>query len=162
VALFGVDPLSELEASLLSKRTQVRLRPTITVKSGVVSLRNLNVGDEVGYGGNFRALRPSVIATVPMGYADGLSRSASNKGRVLLQGRRAPIVGNVSMDMVMIDVTEIPGIDCGDEVVFLGRQKGHFGDDQITATELATFCGTIPWEVLTNISRRVPRFYREA
>ncbi len=162
VALFGVDPLAELEASLLTKRSQVRLRPTITVKSGVVSLRKLNVGDEVGYGGNFSAKRPSVIATVPMGYADGLSRSASNKSRVLLHGRRAPIVGNVSMDMVMVDVTDIPGIDCGDEVVFLGRQKGRFGEDQITATEVATWCGTIPWEVLTNISRRVPRFYREA
>lgn len=176
VALFGVDPLAEMEASLLSpssaafspnsaaptQRSAVRLRSTITVKSRVVSLRNLKVGDEVGYGGNFRAQRPSVIATVPMGYADGLSRSASNKGRVLLQGRRAPIVGNVSMDMVMIDVTDIPGIECGDEVVLLGRQKGEFGDDQITASEVAAWCGTIPWEVLTNISRRVPRFYREA
>lgn len=162
VALFGVDPLQALSPELVPSRAAVRLRPTITVKSRIVSLRQLGVGDAVGYGGHFRAERHSVIATVPMGYADGLSRGASNKGMVLVRGKRVPIVGTVSMDMTMLDVSDVPGCSDGDEVVFLGAQKGPLGSDEITAVQLAAWCGTIPWEILTNISRRVPRFYREA
>lgn len=162
VALFGVDPLQALSAELAASRSMVRLRPTMTVKSRIVSLRRLAVGQAVGYGGHFRAERDSVIATVPMGYADGLSRGASNKGMVLVRGKRVPIVGTVSMDMTMLDVSELPGCSDGDEAVFLGAQKGALGADEITAAEVADWCGTIPWEILTNISRRVPRFYREA
>ena len=96
-----------------------------------------------------------------MGYADGLSRGLSNRGHVLLAGRRAPIVGIVSMDMTMVDVTDLPGVDVGEECVVLGPQKGRLGSDCITANEIAGALGTIPWEVLTSVSRRVPRFYRE-
>ena len=101
------------------------------------------------------------IATLPMGYADGLSRQLGNRGHVLVRGQRAPIVGAVSMDMTMIDVTDIAGADVGDEVVVLGAQEGPLGRDAIGADEVAAHAGTIPWEVLTSISRRVPRFYRE-
>jgi alanine racemase len=96
-----------------------------------------------------------------MGYADGLSRGLSNKGAVLVRGQRAPIVGVVSMDMSMIDVTDIEGAGPGDECVVLGSQRGPHGEASITAAEVAVQLDTIPWEVLTNISRRVPRFYRE-
>jgi alanine racemase len=76
-------------------------------------------------------------------------------------GKRAPLVGTISMDMAMVDVTDIPGVDIGEECVVLGTQKGPHGTDAITATEIAESIGTIPWEVLTSVSRRVPRFYRE-
>jgi alanine racemase len=96
-----------------------------------------------------------------MGYADGLSRHLSNKGHVLVRGVRAPIVGAVSMDMSMIDVTDVPGVALRDEVVVLGEQAGPHGKAAITADQIAADAGTIAWEVLTSISRRVPRFYRE-
>jgi len=96
-----------------------------------------------------------------MGYADGLSRSLTNVGHVLVRGKRAPIVGAVSMDMTMIDVTDVQGAQLRDEVVVLGAQEGPLGKDAITADEIASAIGTIPWEVLTAVSRRVPRFYRE-
>jgi alanine racemase len=96
-----------------------------------------------------------------MGYADGLSRGLTNKGHVLVRGKRAPIVGAVSMDMTMIDVTDVPGAAMRDEAVVLGAQEGPLGADAISPHEIAEAIGTIPWEVLTSISRRVPRFYRE-
>ncbi|HEU4532787.1 MAG TPA: alanine racemase C-terminal domain-containing protein, partial [Polyangiaceae bacterium] len=95
------------------------------------------------------------------GYADGLPRSLSNRGHLLVRGKPAPIVGAVSMDMVMIDVTDHPGVGVGDEAVALGAQRGPLGEGEISAAELAEQTGTIAWEVLTGISRRVPRFFRE-
>jgi alanine racemase len=96
-----------------------------------------------------------------MGYGDGLSRALSNRGQVLVRGRRAPIVGAVSMDLTSVDVTDIPGVTIGDEVVLLGSQDGPCGSDTLSAEEIAAHTGSIAWEVLTGISRRVPRFYRE-
>lgn len=152
VAIFGVSPLS---------RELPDLRAAMRVRSEIVDLRTIEPGEAVGYGALFRAPRPTRIATLPMGYADGLSRHLSNKGAVLVRGKRCPIVGAVSMDMSMIDVTDIPGVALRDEVVVLGAQEGPHGKDAITAEEIATQAGTIAWEVLTSISRRVPRFYRE-
>jgi alanine racemase len=96
-----------------------------------------------------------------MGYADGLSRQLSNRGAVLVGGKRATIVGTVSMDLTMIDVTDHPTAAIRDEVIVLGSQHGPLGKDMITATEIAGHVGTIPWDILTSVSRRVPRFYRE-
>jgi alanine racemase len=152
LALFGVDPMPNLSVELL---------PAMRVRTEIVALRELAVGHSVGYGATWSAQRPSRVATIPVGYADGLSRGLSNRGHVLLAGRRAPIVGIVSMDMTMVDVTDLPGVDIGEECVVLGPQKGRLGTDCITATEIADALGTVPWEVLTGISRRVPRFYRE-
>jgi alanine racemase len=90
-----------------------------------------------------------------------LARSASNRGHVLVRGRRAPIVGVVSMDLTMVDVTDHEGVRLGDEVVVLGTQQGPLGRDSIGADELAQHSGSISWEALTHVSRRVPRFYRE-
>lgn len=155
LAIFGIAP-SGGEGPLSSE-----LRGAMRVRSEVVDLRTIAPGEAVGYGGLFRASRPTRIATIPVGYADGLSRALSNVGHVLVRGRRAPIVGAVSMDMSMIDVTDLPGVALRDEVVVLGAQEGPLGRDSIGADEVAAAAGTIPWEVLTSISRRVPRFYRE-
>jgi alanine racemase len=152
VSLFGVSPNPAQDLDLL---------PVMRVRTEIVATRNLEPGQSVGYGATWTARRPSRIATIPMGYADGLSRSLSNKGHVLVLGRRAPIVGTVSMDMAMLDITELPNADVGEECVVLGTQKGPSGSDIISASEIADQIGTIPWEVLTSVSRRVPRFYRE-
>jgi alanine racemase len=152
IALFGVEP---------SPKMAPELRPAMCIRTEVVALRDLDAGDTAGYGATWTARRPSRIATIPLGYADGLSRALSNKGHVLVRGRRAPIVGAVSMDLTMIDVTDVAGIELRDEVVFIGSQKGPLGEDAITVSEVSRVLGTIPWEVLTNVSRRVPRFYRE-
>ena len=152
VALYGVSPADGLGEGLL---------PVMRVRSEIVTIRDLAKGEPAGYGWTFRATRPTRLATVPVGYADGLPRALSNRGHLLVRGKRAPIAGTVSMDMVMIDVTDIPGASPRDEAVVLGAQQGVHGKDEITAREIADHAGTIPWEVLTNISRRVPRFYRD-
>lgn len=155
IALFGVAPM-EGEDPVFRE-----LKPVMRVRTEVVALRHIPTGGSIGYGHTWRAERPSVIATVPMGYADGLSRHLSNRGHALVRGKRAPIAGAVSMDLTMLDVTDVPGARLGDEAVFLGPQEGPLGKDSIGAAEVAAHMGAIPWEVLTSISRRVPRFYRE-
>lgn len=137
------------------------LRPAMRVLSTVIALRELEPGQTVGYGGSFTVRRPTKIATLPIGYADGLGREHSNRGHVLIRGKRAPIVGRVSMDLITVDVTDLPGAALGDEAVVLGEQHGPLGQDVISAEEIADIESTIPWEVLTKISRRVPRFYRD-
>jgi alanine racemase len=152
IALFGVEP---------HPGSCRELRPVMQVRTEIVALREIAAGQSVGYGATWKAQRTSRIATIPMGYADGLSRALSNRGELLVRGRRAPIVGAVSMDMTMLDVTEIDDVRVGDECMVLGSQKGPLGQDSIGAEEIARRLGTIPWEVLTDVSRRVPRFYRE-
>jgi alanine racemase len=155
IAIFGVSPKAGKDA------LGGDLRLVMRVRTEVVSLRDVPTGAPIGYGALFRAARPSRIATIPMGYADGLSRALTNRGHVLVRGKRAPIVGAVSMDMTMLDVTDMPGVALRDEAVVLGAQEGPLGKDAISADEIADAIGTIPWEVLTSVSRRVPRFYRE-
>jgi alanine racemase len=152
IALFGIAPKPNLGVELL---------PAMRLRTEVIALRDLEAGETVGYGATWTAKRKSRIATIPVGYADGLSRGLSNCGHVLLAGNRAPIAGIISMDMTMVDATDIGGIEVGEECVVLGSQKGRLGSDCITVEEMATQLQTIPWEVLTSISRRVPRFYRE-
>lgn len=161
IALFGVAPREPGAASRTLEGPLAELRPVMKVRSEVVALRELQPGDAIGYGHTHRVQRVSRIATVPIGYADGLSRQLSNRGHLLVRGRRAPIVGAISMDLTTIDVTDVPGARIGDEAVVLGSQDGPLGSDTITADELAAHMGTISWEVLTAVSRRVPRFYRE-
>lgn len=152
IAIFGIAPKPGISADLL---------PALRLRTEVIATRELSPGQSIGYGATWTAQRPSRIATIPVGYADGLSRGLSNCGHVLIAGRRAPIAGIVSMDMTMIDVTDIEGVSPGEECVVLGSQKGRLGTDCITAVEIAAHLQTNPWEVLTSISRRVPRFYRE-
>jgi alanine racemase len=155
IALFGVAPRVE-GISLIQD-----LKPVMQVRTEVVALREVDAGACVGYDATWTAPRRSRIATLPMGYADGLSRQLGNRGHVLIRGKRAPIVGAVSMDMAMVDVTHLEGVSTRDEVVVLGAQEGVLGRDAIGADEIAEHAGSIAWEVLTSVSRRVPRFYRE-
>jgi alanine racemase len=152
ISLFGIAP---------QYGARVDLRPVMKIRTEIVATRSIREGDAIGYGFTFRATRESRIATIPMGYADGLSRHLSNRGDVLVRGRRAKIVGSVSMDLTMIDITDHEGVGMGEEVVVLGPQQGKENSDAISAEEIARHAGTIPWDVLTSVSRRVPRFYRE-
>jgi alanine racemase len=145
-ALFGYGPPGTERAGL---RLAMRLRTEI------ISLRRVPAGTRVGYDGTYTAPAERLIATVPVGYGDGLIRATSNRAEVLVHGGRCPVVGNVSMDLTGVDVTALAHVQLGDEVVLLGRQGG----DVIDAHELARSAGTIHYEVLTNVSRRVPRFY---
>lgn len=134
------------------------VEPVLTLKSRVVYLKDVPSGTPLGYGAEFHTRRRSRIATVPVGYADGLSRALSNCGRVIVRGRIARIVGNISMDLTLLDVTDVPGVDIGDEVTLLG-QADHCS---ITALEIAQLIGTVPYEVLCSIGKRVPRIYLDA
>jgi alanine racemase len=127
------------------------LTPVMRWRTAIARLKELPPGHAVGYGATFVTTRPSLIATLPVGYADGYRRGLSNRGEVLVRGQRAPVVGRVSMDLTTIDVTDIQGVSTGDEVVLLG--------DGITAEELAAKLDTISYEVFCNVSARVPRVY---
>ena len=127
--------------------------PVLTWKTQVTSLRSLRAGDTAGYGNTFVASSDTRLALLPVGYADGFNRLLSNRGYVLIRGQEAPIAGRVSMDQAMVDVTGIPGVAIGDEVVLLGSQ----GNETLDAWDLADLCGTVPWEVLCAIGPRVPR-----
>lgn len=129
--------------------------PVLSFKTRVVYLKDVPPRSPLGYGGTFRTARPSRIATIPVGYADGLSRALSNRGRALVRGQAASIVGNISMDLTLLDVTDIPAARVGDEVVLIGRS----GQETISALEVAQLAGTIPYEVLCQIGKRVPRVY---
>ncbi|MGX8706041.1 MAG: alanine racemase C-terminal domain-containing protein, partial [bacterium] len=114
-------------------------------------------GDTVGYGRTFTAQRESLIMTLPIGYGDGYPRILSNRASVLVRGRRAPLVGRVCMDMIMADITDIPGVTLDDEVVLMGRQ----GSEIITPDELADLAQTIPYEIMLGFSARVTRVVDE-
>ena len=129
--------------------------PILTFKSRVVYLKDVPSGTPLGYGAAFHTRRLSRIATVPVGYADGLSRALSNRGRGIVRGRPAPIVGNVSMDLTLFDVSDIPGVEVGDEIVLIGQSDPC----SITALEIAREISSVPYEVLCRIGKRVPRIY---
>jgi alanine racemase len=138
-------------ASLTAARAG--LQPVLEWKTRVVSVRSIPAGAVVGYNGTFVATEPMRLALVAAGYADGLDRHLGNRFSLLVRGARAPLVGRISMDMAVVDVTEIPGVEPGDEVVILGTQ----GNETITAFDHAQATGTIPWEVFTRIGPRVRR-----
>jgi len=138
-----------------SAAAPVAVRGAMRLRTEVVSLRTIEPGEIVGYCGTFRAARTSRIAALPVGYGDGLVRFQSNRGHVLIRGQRCPIAGNISMDLTSVDVTDLPEVAIGDEAVILGAQGGA----RIRVEEVAEACGTIPYEIFTAVSRRVPRFY---
>ena len=131
------------------------LRPVMCLSTAVAFLKRVPSGTPLSYGGTFVTGRESLIATLPVGYADGYRRAFSNRSSVLVRGRRAPVVGTVCMDLCLADVTGIPGVVVGDEVILLGSQGGEI----VTADELAAHAGTISYEVLCGIGPRVPRMY---
>jgi alanine racemase len=134
------------------------LRPVMSLTTRVAQVRKLKPGESTSYGRTYVVQRPSRIAVLPLGYADGYSRLLSNRGTVLVNGKRAPVVGRVCMDMTMVDVTDVPGVSAGTEVTVIGRQ----GDQEITAADLAGWQGTIAYEVLCKIGGRVARAYTES
>ena len=138
--------------------TTIPLTPVMSLTSRVVAVKGVRVGESVGYGGRFTADRPVTLAVIPAGYADGLDRRLENHGHVLIRGRRAKIVGAVSMDMLTADITDIDGVNPGDEVVFLGSQ-GSEPQQTIDAREMAAWIGTIPYEILCRLGSRVERKY---
>ena len=145
--LYGVSPMRD---------RQHLLRPVMTLKARVALVRDLPAGSSVSYGRTFTTQRPSRIATLSIGYADGLPRSVSGRdAAVLIGGQRCPIVGRVTMDLTNVDVTDVLGVKTGDEVVVIGRQAG----EEITAFEVADRASTIPWEIFTGIGSRVTRVY---
>jgi alanine racemase len=148
LGIYGYEPAPGLAAGL-------ELRQALSLKSRVARVIDVEPGATVGYGRTWRAERPSRIALIMCGYADGLPRVVSNRASVLIRGHRAPIAGRVAMDMCMADVTDIDGVAPEDEAVIIGSQGGA----RIDADELAELAGTISWEILAGISARVPRVY---
>jgi alanine racemase len=146
--LYGVDPGPAREKG-------IALRPALSWKTAVLSVKQVPAGDSVSYGRLYSLKRDSLIATLPVGYADGYRRRLSNRGEVLIHGQRARVAGAVCMDLTLVDVTAIPGVQPGDEVVLLGRQ----GTEEISAAEMAGWAETIPYEVLCTIGKRVPRLH---
>ena len=132
----------------------IPLTPVMTLTSRITAVKGMRAGEVTGYGARFTATKPMTIAIVPAGYADGLDLRLAGRGCVLIRGRRAPIIGSVCMDMIMIDVT---GLDAspGDEVVFIGHQDG----DTIDAREMAATIGSIPWEIVCRVGTRIDRIY---
>ncbi|MFO0734025.1 MAG: alanine racemase, partial [Nitrospiraceae bacterium] len=151
IMLYGYHTLPALPSG-------VTLRPVLSWQTTVAHLRTVEAGASVSYNRTFVATRRSRIAVLPVGYADGYNRLLSNRGRVLVRGRRASVVGRVCMDMTMIDVTDCPGAAIGDPVVLIGRQE----QEGISAEEMAGWLQTIPYEVLCAIGTRVPRIYQPA
>ncbi len=135
--------------------TDAELRPVLSLRARIARLLDVERGATVGYGRTWAANRPARIALVMCGYADGYRRALGNRAPVALRGQLAPVVGRVAMDMVMVDVTAVPGAAVGDVVTLLGRD----GNAEVTADELADLTDTISWEILAGISARVPRLY---
>jgi len=157
LALYGLIPdfdppfASPEPPSLAAARHA--LQPALSWKASVVGVRSIPAGATIGYNGTFVATEPMRVALISAGYGDGLDRSLGNRFSLLVRGQRAPIVGRISMDQTVLDVTEIPGVEPGDEVVILGAQGG----ETITAFDHAATTDTIPWEVFTRIAARVAR-----
>ncbi|MEF3302682.1 alanine racemase [Paenibacillus sp. GYB003] len=150
IALYGLYPSEH------ARLPQYPLRPAFALKSKIAYVKRTAPGQPVGYGCAFVPERESRIATVPIGYADGLSRRLSGRGSALVRGARVPYAGNVCMDQTMLDVTDVPGVRAGDEVVLIGRSK----DDCVTADDIAALLGTINYEVVCAVGSRVPRVYK--
>lgn len=132
------------------------LRPVLSLHSEVVHVQDLGPGQGIGYGSTYVTTKPTRIATIPMGYADGYPRSLSNRGSVLIKGVRCPVVGRICMDQFMVAIPDEISVQVGDHVVLLGQQ----GHESITALEIATLANTIPYEIFCGFSERVPRIYK--
>jgi alanine racemase len=150
ISVYGLYPSDEVQISAID------LRPALGLKARIIHVKSVPPDTPISYGCTWRAAQEAIIATVPVGYGDGYSRSLSNRGMMLVGGRRVPIVGRVCMDLTMVDVTEVPGVKIGDEAVVVGRQ----GAAEISAEDVAAWSDTINYEVVTALTERVPRIYR--
>ncbi|MFH1625598.1 MAG: alanine racemase, partial [Pseudomonadota bacterium] len=146
--LYGVYPSSRFAE-------KIQLKPVMSLKTEIIQIKRVPAAYGISYGRTFVTRRESVIATLPIGYADGYNRLLSNRGAVLIRGSKVPVVGTMCMDMLMVDVTEVPNVRVGDQAVLMGRQ----GDNEISADDVAREIGTISYEVFCGVSKRVPRIY---
>lgn len=149
ISLYGLYPSPEVTH-------QVQLKPVMAFHTRVASVKEVPAGTTISYGRTFTTSRPSRIAILPVGYADGYIRLLSGKGHVLIQGQRVPLLGRICMDYCMADITNLPGVNTGEPVVLYGRQ----GDEEISVDEVAELVGTINYEVTCAVSARVPRIYK--
>ncbi len=155
IMLYGYSPMQSSEQGHKLRKLGDKLIPAMTVKTKILSLRKVKKGTPISYGRTFVTTRDSLIAALPIGYADGYSRAFSNSSEVLIRNKRAPVVGRVCMDITMADVTDISRVSEGDEVVLLGKQKNN----TINASELAAKISTIPYEILTSFGSNARRVY---
>jgi alanine racemase len=149
IAIYGLYPSDEID------KKRVSLRPAMALKARIIHLKKVPAGFNISYGITYKTRKPSTIATVPVGYADGLNRLLSSAGQMLVHGQRVPIVGRICMDLTMLDVGSIDNVQVGDEVVVFGQQ----GSESITVDEMAASLHTINYEIVSTITARVPRVY---
>lgn len=149
IILYGLYPSDEVD------QERLKIQPSLSLLSNVIFVKEVEPGTPISYGGDYVTDRVRRIATIPVGYGDGYPRSLSSKGRVLIRGRYAPIVGRVCMDQFMVDVTDIADVTEGDEAVLIGAQ----GDNRITVEEIAALDGTINYEIVCQLGKRIPRVY---
>jgi len=153
ISLYGQYPSDEVD------KTKVILEPALELKSHIVYLKELNEGSTISYGSTFITTKKTKVATIPVGYGDGYLRNLSNKGYVLINGEKAPIIGRVCMDQFMVDVTDIDSVKEGDEVTLIGRDGNNF----ISVDELSELAGTFNYEFLCDLGKRIPRvFYKDS
>ncbi|MGD9368874.1 MAG: alanine racemase [Desulfobacteraceae bacterium] len=150
ISVYGLYPSADVDQG------RIDLRPALQLKARIIHLKRVPAGTKISYGGTYETTAPATIATVPVGYGDGYSRLLSNRGQMLVGGKRAPIVGRVCMDLTMLNVSHIEAAAMGDEVVLIGCQ----GDERISADEVAAQLDTINYEVVTALMARVPRVYK--
>jgi len=156
VALYGYYlPFQRAGREVSGGTLRLPVKPVLTWKTRILSMRNFAPNQALGYGGTYVTKAPAHVAVLPVGYADGYNRQLSNRGRVIVRDHYAPIIGSISMDLTLVDVTGIPGIAVGDEVILLGDHDGL----SVDALEHARLANSSPYEILCNISKRVPRRY---
>ena len=154
ISLYGLWPSKETYVSCLERgKPTLDLEPVMTWKTRVAQIKQVAEGGYIGYGCSYRVTRPSRIAVLPVGYHEGYDRGLSGVAHVLVRGKRAPVRGRICMNMCMVDLTDIPGVSQEDEVVLLGTQ----GDETLTAEQLASWCGTISYEIVSRIHPSLPR-----
>ena len=150
--VFGIIPPAQRRMSSALRR---HVRPALSWKCRVGLVKDIAKGTSLSYGQTFKAPKKMRVATITAGYGDGYLRAGSNRAEVLIGGRRCRVLGRVTMDQMIVDISRVPTARAGDEVVLIGKQR----DEEIAAIELAMWFGTVPWEVLTAITYRVPRIY---
>ena len=156
IALYGYYlPFQRAGREVSGGTLRLPVKPVLTWKTRILSMRNFAANQALGYGGTYVTKAPAHVAVLPVGYADGYNRQLSNRGRVIIRDHYAPIVGSISMDLTLVDVTGIPGVAVGDEVILLGTSDGL----SVDALEHARLANSSPYEILCNISKRVPRRY---
>lgn len=152
IILYGYYPSQEIQ------KDKIKVNPVMSIKANIVHIKTLGKGEYISYGRTFITKRESIIATLPIGYADGFTRLLFEKAKVIVGGKLAPVVGRICMDQCMIDITDIEGVKVGDEVILIGEDEYN---NVITADDIANQLGTISYEVVCAVSKRVPRVYKK-